>query len=60
MKERGKMYLEDKEILKNIKKGAKLGLVAPILLIVFALVLFQNPDNFISVAVSILVMVLFL
>lgn len=53
MKERGKMYLEDKEILKNIKKGAKLGFVAPILLIVFALVLFQNPDNFISVAVSI-------
>ena len=30
-----------------------MNLIAPLLLIVFALVLFQNPDNFISVAVSI-------
>lgn len=47
------MYLEDKEVLKSIKKGATMNLIAPLLLIVFALVLFQNPDNFISVAVSI-------
>ncbi len=46
------MYLDNNEILKNIKKGAMIGLIAPFLLIVFALVLFQNPDNFISVAVS--------
>ena len=47
------MYLSDKEVLKSIKKGATMNLIAPLLLIVFALVLFQNPDNFISVAVSI-------
>ena len=47
------MYLEDKEVLKSIRKSATMNLIAPLLLIVFALVLFQNPDNFISVAVSI-------
>ena len=47
------MYLEDKEVLKSIKKSATMNLIAPLLLIVFALVLFQNPDNFISVAGSI-------
>ena len=39
------MYLSDKEVLKSIKKGATMNLIAPLLLIVFALVLFQNPDS---------------
>ena len=47
------MYLEDKTILANVKKSVKESFIAPLLIIIFAIVLYRNPENFISVAVSI-------
>ena len=47
------MYLEDKTILTNVKKSVKESFIAPLLIIIFAIVLYRNPENFISVAVSI-------
>ena len=49
------MYLEDKTILANVKKSVKESFIAPLLIIIFAIVLYRNPENFISVAVSIFV-----
>ena len=47
------MYLEDKTILANVKKSVKESFIAPLLIIIFAIVLYRNPENFISVSVSI-------
>ena len=47
------MYLEDKTILANVKKSVKESFIAPLLIIIFAIVLYRNPEFFISVAVSI-------
>ena len=46
------MILQEKEILKRIKKGAATSFVGAILIIIFAIVLFRNPENFLSVAIS--------
>ena len=47
------MILQEKEILKRIKKSATTSFVGAILIIVFGIVLFRNPENFLSVAISI-------
>ena len=47
------MILQEKEILKRIKKSTPTSFVGAILIIVFGLVLFRNPENFLSVAISI-------
>ena len=47
------MILQEKEILKRIKKSATTSFVGVILIIVFGIVLFRNPENFLSVAISI-------
>ena len=47
------MILQEKEILKRMKKSAATSFVGAFLIIVFAVVLFRNPENFLSVAISI-------
>jgi len=47
------MLLEDKTILKNMKKGVWGSFVCAFLIILFAVVLILNPSNFISVAINI-------
>ncbi len=47
------MVVENQAILKNKKKEVVSSFIVAILLIIFAVVLFRNPENFLSVAVSI-------
>lgn len=46
------MILEDKSLIENIKKNAKESLIASLLLIIFAVVLLINPENFISITIN--------
>ena len=47
------MLLEDKSVLESIKKRIWFSFVASILLIIFAVVLLINPDNFIPTAINV-------
>lgn len=47
------MLLEDKSVLESIKKKIWFSFVASILLIIFAIVLLINPDNFIPTAINV-------
>jgi len=47
------MLLEEKSILKKFKKSIKESFIAPILIVLFAVVLMKNPENFITVAIQI-------
>ena len=47
------MLLEDKSFIKNIKKEIIESFVAILLIIIFAVVVLKNPENFITVAVQI-------
>ena len=47
------MLLEDKSVLESIKKKIWFSFVASILLIIFAMVLLINPDNFIPTAINV-------
>ena len=47
------MILQEKEILKRMKRSTTTSFMGAILIIVFAIVLFRNPENFLSVAISI-------
>lgn len=47
------MLLENKTILENIKKNCKESFIASFLLILFAIVLLINPDNFMSSAINV-------
>jgi len=47
------MLLEDKTILENIKKTYKESFVVSLLLIVFAIVLLINPENFMNTAINV-------
>ena len=48
-----RMLLEDKSVLESIKKRIWFSFVASILLIIFAVVLLINPDNFIPTAINV-------
>ena len=47
------MLLENKTIVENIKKSCKESFIASFLLIVFAVVLLINPENFMSSAINV-------
>ena len=47
------MYLEDKTVLESLKKRVYSSFIASILLIIFAVVLLINPDNFIPTAINV-------
>ncbi len=47
------MLLEDKSVFESIKKRIWFSFVASILLIIFAVVLLINPDNFIPTAINV-------
>ena len=47
------MYLEDKTVLESLKKKVYSSFIASILLIIFAVVLLINPDNFIPTAINV-------
>ena len=47
------MLLENKAIVENIKKSCKESFIAAFLLIVFAVVLLVNPENFMSSAINV-------
>lgn len=47
------MLLENKAIIENIKKSCKESFIAAFLLIVFAVVLLVNPENFMSSAINV-------
>ena len=47
------MLLENKTILENIKKSCKESFIASFLLIVFAVVLLINPENFLNSAINV-------
>ncbi len=47
------MLLEDKSIIKKIRKGVYETFVVAFLILIFAFVLIKNPENFISVAIHV-------
>lgn len=47
------MYLEDKSVVESLKKRMYSSFVVSILLIIFAIVLLINPDNFIPTAINV-------
>lgn len=47
------MFLEEKSIIKNIRKGIYETFVVSLLILLFAVVLLNNPENFISVAIGV-------
>ena len=47
------MYLEDKSVVESLKKRMYSSFIVSILLIIFAIVLLINPDNFIPTAINV-------
>ncbi len=47
------MLIEDKTILKNIRKSVGESCIAAFLIILFGIILLKNPDNFLAVAIHI-------
>lgn len=49
----GNVYIEEKILIKNVKKSVKESFLVVFFLILFALILFKNPENFINSAITI-------
>lgn len=47
------MYLEEKAFIKNMKKGVKESFLIVCFLVLFAIILFKNPENFMNSAITI-------
>ena len=47
------MLLEPKEMIQNMKKNTKMSFIASFLILLFAVILLKNPENFLNVAINV-------